>query len=149
MNFLSSLTVCVVVTFALAGCGAKSSVEDEVRELITSAEVAAEARDVSDVMTLIADDYADAQGFDKTQLTNFLRGYFLMHPKIELVVDIGAVELPADGLARTRVTIAMVGTQGTASASSATGDLETVQLELQRKGDEWRVTRADRIRGGL
>jgi hypothetical protein len=149
MNFLSSLTVCVVVTFALAGCGAKSSAEDEVRELITSAEVAAEARDVSDVMTLIADDYADAQGFDKTQLTNFLRGYFLMHPKIELVVDIGAVEFPADGLARTRVTIAMVGTQGTASASSATGDLETVQLELQRKGDEWRVTRADRIRGGL
>ena len=149
MNFLSSLTVCVVVTFTLAGCGAKSSAEEEVRALVASAETAAEERDVGDVMKLIADDYSDAQGFDKAQLTNFLRGYFVMHPKIELVVDIGAVEFPADGLARTRVTIAMVGTQGTATDSSATGDLETVELELQRKGDEWRVTRADRVRGGL
>jgi|SRR5688572_6922861 len=149
MNFLSSLTVCVVVTGALAGCGTKSSAEEEVRALVASAETAAEERDVGDVMKLIADDYSDAQGFDKAQLTNFLRGYFVMHPKIELVVDIGAVEFPADGLARTRVTIAMVGTQGTATDSSATGDLETVELELQRKGDEWRVTRADRVRGGL
>ena len=149
MNFLSSLTVCVVVTFALVGCGAKTSAEEEVRALVTSAEEAAEARDVGDVMKLIADDYADAQGFDKTQLTNFLRGYFVIHPKIELVVDIGAVEFPAEGLARTRLTIAMVGTQGAGNDASATGDLETVQLELQRKGDEWRVTRADRMRGAL
>jgi hypothetical protein len=61
---------------------------------------AAEARDASDVLDLVADDYEDAQGFDRAQLRNFLRGYFLAHPKIELLVNIESLEFPADGWRR-------------------------------------------------
>ena len=57
----------------------------------------------------VADDYADAQGLDKTQLQNFLRGYFLAHPKLELLVNIESLEFPVDGLAQAVVTVATRG----------------------------------------
>ena len=54
------------------------------------------------MLEFVADDYEDANGFDRTQLQNFLRGYFLAHPKIELLVNIESLEFPADGLAQAR-----------------------------------------------
>jgi len=44
--------------------------------VIGSVENAAEARDTSDVLAFVADDYSDAQGLDRAQLQNFLRGIF-------------------------------------------------------------------------
>ncbi|HEX6397877.1 MAG TPA: hypothetical protein VFZ95_10660, partial [Steroidobacteraceae bacterium] len=100
---MKSFTLCVAVTWAvisLSSCGARSSDEEQVRTLFADAESAAEQRDASDVLAFVADDYEDANGFDKTQLRNFLRGYFLANPKIELLVSVESLEFPADGLAR-------------------------------------------------
>jgi hypothetical protein len=123
----------------LAACAAKSSDEERVRELIASVEAAAEARDTSDVLASVADDYSDARGFDKTQLQNFLRGYFLSHPKIELLVNIESLEFPVDGLARARVGLVSVPLDQVAA-----GDAVTLDVELRRVDGEWRVSRADR-----
>ena len=76
--------------------------------MISAVETAAEARDASDVLEHVADDYADSDGFDKAQLQNFLRGYFLAHPKLELLVTVESLEFPVDGLAQAVISLATV-----------------------------------------
>lgn len=134
-------TLCAAVTLAvisLSACGARSSDEEKVRELFAGVEAAAEDRDASDVLAFVADDYEDANGNDKTQLRNFLRGYFLANSKIELLVSIESLEFPADGLAQAEVTVTRV--------SLSDPDRLHLAVELRRTGGEWRVKRAERIR---
>lgn len=133
--------LCFAVTsivISLSACGARSSDEQQVRELFASAETAAEDRDASDVLALVADDYEDANGFDKTQLRDFLRGYFLVNPKLELLVNVESLEFPADGIAQAELTVTRV----------SLSDPQQLQLEveLRRTGTDWRVKRADRVR---
>jgi len=135
MKFLSVL----ITASLLAACAAKTSDEEKVRALVASVEEAAEARDTSDVLALVAPDYSDRQGLDKSQLQNFLRGYFLSHPKMELLVNIESLEFPADGLARARIGVASV------ALDRLGGDSVTLDVELRRPKGDWLVTRADRV----
>jgi hypothetical protein len=132
MKFLTVLiTVCL-----LAACGARSSDEEQVRELLAGMEAAAEARDASDVLAFVADDYGDAQGFDKSQLRNFLRGYFLAHPKLEVVVNISRLEFPADGLGQAELSVSTVELNDP--------DHAKFKVEFRRVDGDWRLSRADR-----
>jgi hypothetical protein len=126
----------LLATTLLAACGARSSDETQLRELIDAVETAAEARDTSDVLAHVARDYSDGQGFDRTQLQNFLRGYFLAHPRVELLVGIENLEFPVDGLGRARVDI----------TSLPAGDRVALQVEFRREDGKWRASRADQIR---
>lgn len=121
----------------LAACGTKSSDEEQVRALIDSVEIAAEKRDASDVLEYVADDYSDSSGLDKRELQNFLLGYFLSHPKLELLVNIESVEFPVDGLAQAVVSVTAV----------ELGDpgIQRLKVEFRRAGGQWRVARADRL----
>jgi ketosteroid isomerase-like protein len=134
MKFLTVL----IASGLLAACAARSSDEDLVRALIDDMETAAEARDASDVLDLVADDYEDAQGFDRAQLGNFLRGYFLAHPKIELLVNIESLEFPADGLAQAEISVT--------SLALNDPDHARLKVEFRREGSNWKVRRADRVR---
>jgi len=129
------LPLCCTVIF-LAACGARSSDEEQVRELLDTAEAAAESRDASDVLDAIASDYTDSQGFDRAQLENFLRGYFLANPKIELLMSVQELQFPVEGLGRARLDI----------TSLPAGDRASLRVEFRKEGGEWRVSRADRIR---
>jgi len=104
---------------------------------VASAEKAAEARDTSDLLELVTDDYADGRGLDKTQLQNFLRGYFLTHPQIELLVSIEKIEFPVPGLAQAEISIATVGT--------GDANFQHLKVELRKSANEWRVSRADQV----
>jgi len=137
MKFSANASPILVATILLAACGAKSSDEQQVREVVDAVEAAAEARDTSDVLEHVADNYADSNGFDKTQLQNFLRGYFLAHPKIELLVNVESLEFPVDGLAQAVVTVATV--------EVTDPDLQRLKVEFRRSGKEWQVVRADRL----
>jgi hypothetical protein len=137
LKFSSSTSLIFVATIFLTACTAKSSDDAQVRALIDSVETAAEARDASDVLEYVADDYADSSGLDKPQLQNFLRGYFLAHPKLELVVNIESLEFPVDGLAQTVVSVATV--------ELGDPDLQRLKVELRRSAGQWRVARADRL----
>ena len=134
MKFLPAL----ILATTLTACGARSSDEERVRELFANAEAAAEARDTSDVLEFVADEYSDTQGLDKTSLGNFLRGWFLAHPRVELTVVVESLEFPVDGLAQANLTV------GNLTASDV--DLERIRVELRRDGEDWRVVRADRRR---
>lgn len=136
MKFITALILSSVLAATLTACAERSSDEQQIRELVASVEKAAEARDTSDVLEHVASSYSDERGFDKTRLQNFLRGYFLANPNVELVVAIESVELPVPGLAKARVDIAVL----------PAGDTTTLDVELRREDDQWRVVRADRAR---
>jgi hypothetical protein len=123
-------------TILLAACGARASDEEKIHAVIDAVEAAAEARDSSDVLEHIARDYSDSRGFDQAQLQNFLRGYFLANPRIELLVSVDDLEIPVPGLARARVTVTSV----------LAGDREALDVEFRQEDGTWRVARADRAR---
>jgi len=127
----------ILLTATLVACGAKSSDEQQVRAVIDAVETAAEARDASDVLEHVADNYADSNGFDKSQLRNFLRGYMLAHPKLDLLVTVESLEFPVDGLAQAVVSIATV--------ELTDPDMQRLKVEFRRSGKEWQVVRADRV----
>ena len=132
MKFVS---LCVAVIF-LAACGSRSSDEEQVRALLDAAEAAAEARDTSDVLEVIASDYSDSQGFDRAQLQGFLRAYFLANPRVEILLTVQDLEFPVEGLGHARVGI----------TSLPAGDRATFQVEFRKEGARWLVARADRVR---
>ncbi|HYJ40895.1 MAG TPA: hypothetical protein VEW08_08905 [Steroidobacteraceae bacterium] len=137
MKFSTNVSLIFVAAILLAACGAKSSDEEQVRALISAVETAAEARDASDVLEHVADSYADSNGFDKTQLQNFLRGYFLAHPRIEVLVNIESLEFPVDGLAQAVISLATV--------ELTDPDMQRLKVEFRRSGSAWQVVRADRV----
>jgi len=141
MKFSSNGSLIFVAGFMtailLAACGAKPSDEQQVRELVNAVEAAAEARDASDVLEHVSDSYADSAGFDKAQLQNFLRGYFLAHPRLELLVNVESVELPVDGLAQAVISVTTV--------DFTDLDAQRLKVEFRRSGSTWQVVRADRI----
>jgi hypothetical protein len=132
MKFLTLL----ILSATLAACGSRSSEEEQVREVLTAMETAAEARDTSDVLAFVASDYTDNSGFDKTQIQNFLRGYFVVNQKIELIVTIDELVFPVKGLAQMNVGV----------TSLPAGDRAQFKVELREAGGDWKVARADRVR---
>ena len=133
----SLIFVTAILLTTLAACGAKSSDEQQVRAVIDAVETAAEARDASDVLEHVADNYADSNGFDKTQLRNFLRGYLLAHPKLELLVTVESLEFPVDGLAQAVISITTV--------ELTDPDMQRLKVEFRRRESDWQVVRADRV----
>lgn len=129
------------LSFALVACSSATSDEQRVREIIASAEAAAESRDVGDVLEFVGDDYADAQGNTRDSLRGYLRLFLAAHPKLELVTGIDELQFPVDGLARARVTV-----RGLDLDRFNAGERVALDVELRRTGGEWRVVRADRVR---
>ena len=136
MKFFTVLVAVTSAVISLSACGARSSDEEKVRELFASVETAAEARDASDVLAVVASDYSDSQGFDRAQLQGFLRGYFLANPRVEILLTVQDLEFPVEGLGRARVGI----------TSLPAGDRATLQVEFRKEGGSWLVARADRVR---
>jgi hypothetical protein len=137
MKFVSKVSLIFATGILLAACAAKSSDEEQIRAVIDAVEEAAEARDASDVLEHVAANYTDSAGFDKSQLQNFLRGYFLAHPKLELLVNVESLEFPVDGLAQAVVSIATV--------EVTDPDLTRLKVEFRRSGTAWQAVRADRV----
>jgi hypothetical protein len=137
MKFSFNASPILLATIFLVACGATTSDEQQVRALIDEVETAAETRDTSDVLEHVSDDYADSGGLDKTQLQDFLRGYFLAHPKLELVVNIESLEFPVDGLAQAVVSVTTV--------ELTDPNLQRLKVEFRRSGSTWQVARAERV----
>jgi hypothetical protein len=142
---LKSVFVSIGVLLLACSCS-KTSDEEQVRAVIAAGEAAAEARDASDAMKLVADDYSDNNGLNKSQLEQYLRGYFLLHPKIELITRIGEIKFETANRARVQVEVTMVGTQRQGEGSSLAGDFDSLLIDLQRRDSKWLVTRVVRSR---
>jgi hypothetical protein len=140
----ASSLAALLAACTLAACAREDSPEAQVRAVIDAAEQAAEARDVSAAMRLVADDYADSRGFDREALRRFVHGYFVLNQSIRLLVRVEDVQFPADELAQARVTIGTLGTRGEEAEDwSVVVDLHEFDVELVRDGREWLLRRAE------
>jgi hypothetical protein len=127
----------------LTACSDAASPEQQVRAVIDSMEVAAEARDVGDLMEHISDNYRDAQGQDRQQAALYARGYFVSNQSLHLLTRIESLEFPAADEARVKLQVGMAGRDGEAGSSDLSADLHDFDLVLVREGSEWKVSYAD------
>ena len=134
----------LLLVLAVASCGGDTSPEAQVRAVVAEAEAAAEARDASALLGLIADDYRDGRGNGADEIRRYVRGYLVAHQSIHLLVRIEELELKASDLARLRATVAMVGREAESPAAwDLAADVHEFDVTLAREDGEWRVTRAD------
>lgn len=138
-----------IVVLVLAACGREPSPEDRIREVITAAETAAEARDLSDVMELVSDRYADLRGQDKAAIRDVMRGYFLINQSIHLLVTVDDIEFPGNDLASAHVTVGMLGRQDAGADDwGLAADVYEFDVRLLNEDDEWRLVSAEWVRAG-
>ena len=132
-----------VALVLLAGCSDDGSPEQQVRAVIESMEVAAEARDVGDLMEHISVNFRDAQGQDRTEASRYARGYFVANQSVHLLTRIESLEFPSPDEARLKVQVGMAGRGGEQGAGGLTADLYDFDIALVREDGEWKVSYAD------
>lgn len=134
----------VVLTGAgLAACGSPGTPEQQVRQVIEAGEAAAEARDLSGMLGHVSDSFRDGQGGGREELKQYLRGYLITHPSVEVLTRVESIEFPYRDYARVRLTVGTLGREAAATgAFGLAGDVNEVTLELALEGDEWKVVRA-------
>lgn len=134
----------LLAAVVLAGCGSGPSPEDAVRAVIDAAEEAAESRDASALLGLVADDYRDDRGNGAEEIRRYARGYLIAHQSIRLLTRIDSIEFPASDLARVRATVGMVGREAEAAGAwSLAAEVYEFDVTLAREDGDWRVIRAD------
>jgi hypothetical protein len=131
------------LTLFAAACGQPETPEARVRAVVAQGEQAAEARDLSGLMDLVAPSYEDEAGHGPQELRQYLRGYFVAHQSIHLLTRVNAVEFPYQDMAKLRLTLGTLGREtAAATAFAVAADVYDVELELQLVDGAWRVTRA-------
>lgn len=114
-------------------------------------EVAAEARDVGELMEHLSEDFRDVNGMGAAEAARSVRGYFIANQAIHLVTRVERIEFPTDGEARARVLVGMVGRDAAAAAdaidlTSLAADLYEFKIALRHEDGEWQVTFAEWLR---
>jgi hypothetical protein len=136
------VVLAVLVTF-VAGCGESRTPDAKVRAVIAQGEQAAEARDLSGIMDLVAPSYIDGQGGGRDELKQYLRGYLVTHQAIHLLTKVESVEFPYRDMAKVSLSLGTLGRDAAAAtAFDLAADVYDVELELALVDGEWRVTRA-------
>ncbi|MDX1402941.1 MAG: hypothetical protein R3192_00310 [Woeseiaceae bacterium] len=134
MRRLTTGLICVL----LAACGEpEGSPEQAVRAWLDAAEAYAEDKDRSGLMSMIADNYADARGYDRTQLGNLIRFYFLRQDAVEFVSNINDIKIMGESAAQVDLAVVMAGTN--ADAIGFRADAYNFELELENLDGEWKL----------
>lgn len=125
----------------LAACSDADSPEQQVRSVIERMELAAENRDVGDLMEHVSEDYRGAGGMGPEEVARYLRGYFIANQSIHLLTRIEDLTFPTDGEARAQVLVGMVGRDAAATKQwDLAADLHTFKIALRREADDWKVS---------
>jgi len=137
------LAMLAVLVTVVAGCGESQTPDAMVRAVIAQGEQAAEARDLSGIMDLVAPSFEDGQGGGRDELKQYLRGYLVAHQSIHLLTKVESVEFPYRDMAKVSLTLGTLGRDAAAAtAFDLAADVYDVELELKLDDGEWRVTRA-------
>ncbi|MCJ7453476.1 MAG: hypothetical protein MUO39_13530 [Steroidobacteraceae bacterium] len=140
---LRTIAAATLLALVVSACGPSGTPDAQVRAVIARGEGAAEARDISGVMDLVSPTFQDGRGGSRDDLKQYLRGYFVTHQSIHLLMRVDSVEFPYSDMAKVSLTLGTLGRETAgASAFDLAADVHEVELELQLEDGEWRVTRA-------
>lgn len=140
---LRTIAAATLLALLVSACGPGDTPESRVRAVVAQAEESAEARDLSGVMDLVSPGFQDGRGGSRDDLKQYLRGYFVTHQSIHLLVRLDSVEFPYSDMAKVKLTLGTLGREAAGgSAFDLAADVHDVELELQLEGGKWRVTRA-------
>ena len=108
------------------------------------AEIAAEARDASELRALVADDYKDQSGRDAAEVRNFLHAWLVAHPSLNLITRIDLIEIEGKKLARLLVTVGVLARETDSESNwDLAAEIRRLDIRLAREdGGDWRVIRA-------
>src|SRR5262245_20348982 len=132
----------VAACMLVAACGADESPEAQVRAVIDRGEAAAEARDVSGLMALVAEDYQDDAGRDRRELRQYVHGYLIANQSIRLLTRVDRIDFPYRDMARVDLTLGSLGREAAGESFDLAADVRQLSIELQLDGGEWKVARA-------
>lgn len=132
----SACVIAVVLSSLLGACGGPGvGVEEQVRQWVSSAEEAAEARERRALLDLISPAYQDGHNYDRDDIDEMLRAYFLRRTSVELITSIDEVRLYGDSAAEIDLTLGLAGANDGVFGFSA--DAYNFQLELVLDGSDW------------
>jgi len=136
-----SRVLLLAASFTLTACGDADSPEQQVRQVIDRMEVAAEARDVSELVEHLSSEYRDANGMSPDEAARYARGYFIANQSIHLLTRVEEIEFPLADEARARVLVGMVGRDADAAGQwDLAADLYEFKVSLRQEDGEWKVT---------
>lgn len=135
-GIVTRIAAVTAVLLLLGACGGPGvGPEEQLRQWVSAAEAAVEAKDRRAMLDLISPAYVAGVGWDRDEVGDMLRVYFLRQHSIELLTSIEEIRLYGDSAAEIDMTIGMAGTNDRAFGFSA--DAYNFQLELQRDGNDW------------
>lgn len=134
---IAAARVAGLVLLALIGAcsGPEMGAEEQVRQWVSAAEVAAEARHRREMLDLISPAYRDAHSYDRADIDEMLRAYFLRQKSVKLLTSIDDVRLYGDTAAEVDLSVGMAGANDGVFGFSA--DAYNFQLELVLEDSEW------------
>lgn len=134
----------LIMFIALTACGDEESPEQQVRAVIERMELAAEARDVGDVVALLSAQYRDGYGNGPDEISRAVRGYFIANQSIHLLTRVQEISFPQNDEARASVLVGMVGREAAAAnAWNLAADLYEFDIVLLHEDGEWKITWAE------
>jgi hypothetical protein len=132
MRFPGLVLICIL----LPACGGQPDApEDALRQWVAQAQAAAESEDREMLMSMLAENYADARGNDYESVEQMLRFYFLRQDSVVLISKIDEIAISGGSAALVRLSVGMAGANDAALGFSA--DAYHFELELEQEGDDW------------
>jgi hypothetical protein len=126
------------LVLTLAACSAPDP-QTALERLLEEAERAAEARDTGYFRDVVSEDYRDAGGNDKDRLIAMIRGYFLAHQSVEVLLRLQALELRGDDAAEAVLTAGILSRSGGGPIGGFEGRLHRLELELVEVDGDWQL----------
>ncbi len=142
----------LILLFIVAACsGPVSDPEQQVRDLIAHAKIAAEQRQTDELKELVAEQYRDRRGWGPLQIAALIHTVLMQHRHINLFTVIQNVDVLEPSQVRAEVLVAMAGRRinSAAELSGLRTKLWHFEIWFKLDDDEWRVVRADWRPAGL
>jgi hypothetical protein len=142
----------VAALLALLACCSPRSEEARIDKLMDRIGSLAEKKDLSGLLALLADDYADFEGRDRAATEALLADHFhrrygivvhLLHTEIGGIMPGGTATVEAD------VVLSSGGAEVLRKIIRFAGEFFKFKLDLRKTADGWRVGRAEWTRSSL
>ena len=149
--FLTFLTLIFFISLVLSACSDKNSPEEQVRQYVVSAVVAAESREALAIHQLVSDKYKDEGHRDRRKLVGLAVGYFLRHKNINVFTQISEIKFPVPDKATVKLYAAMTGSpvKNAQALLDIRADLYQFDLVLTNESGEWLLQKASWQRASI